>query len=102
MESEILMQADRLAQMAVIIGVVVGSSMRAIVPYMMRYLKTKEPFDWMYVRSTIAGCALGLFGAGLALPMVAGMEWQAALWLGISTGYALPSAIRHAETGVKK
>ena len=46
--------------------------------------------------SRAIGAALGVLSAGTVIPAVQpGMEWQTALWLGITTGAALQSGVRH-------
>ena len=84
-----------------LLGVLIGVLLRTIGPYLVKLAQGGAKFDIIYLRSAIVAAIFAVLGGGFTLPALApDAPPQVAIWLGISTGYALQSIIRTGEKAV--
>jgi acyl-coenzyme A thioesterase PaaI-like protein len=83
--------------------VCIGVFARTVLPYLLKLTKGEVKFDWVYLRSAAVSAVLGVLGGGLILPAIdPAMQPAAAIWLGISTGYAVQGVARSVEKAATK
>jgi hypothetical protein len=84
-----------------VLGVCIGVFARTVLPYLLKLSQGSVKFDLVYLRSAGVSAVLGVLGGGLILPQIdPAAPWQTALWLGISTGYAVQGMARSVEKAV--
>ena len=85
-------------QLVMVAGVAIGIIVRTLGPYLAAMFNDGAKFEFKYLVSAVVSAFVGVAGGSFVLPIISpDMPWIAALWLGITTGYAVQSASRHLE-----